>query len=101
MQAGPDSCQLWSGVTSRHRRTRSDTDERSVPTAITVGFIAAIRAVPGTGSYPGALRVRLPPSRPRPKGRDPSVCKGSRPFASRSKLILPTFCPHFKGRRAL
>ena len=52
--------------------------------------IAAIRAVPGSGSYPEALRVRLPPSRPLPRGRDAGVYKGSRPLAFTARAVLPT-----------
>lgn len=50
--------------------------------------VAAIRVVPGTGSYPVALRVRLPPSRPFANARYPSICKGSRPLSQRQNALM-------------
>ena len=66
---------------SSHRRLIGKPQETSSPRRWrwdNVEAIAAIRAVPGSGSYPGALRVRLPPSRPLGKGRDPLGTLGSR-----------------------
>lgn len=60
-----------------HRRTVSG-DGVSVKEFPGNRGIAAIRVVPGTGSYPVALRVRLPPSRLGSRDHDPSHSKGSR-----------------------
>ena len=81
------------GDTSRNPRTYSfsvSAQRASVEAFPNVRDIAAIRVVPGTGSYPVVLRVRLPPSRRLRSKPDPRFFKESRPVSWAPK----TFAGH-------